>query len=115
MQVRTTKCLLIGALLGVAATSAFAGNDEMSNGCAALPSHAELKAALSAATIAEASGLNLQMWGTIVDRDGIVSFGALGVGGLKMKIHRAAIARLFESNDQVLDAESIFELAEGVA
>ena len=72
MQLRTTRCLLLGALLSVAATSAFAGNDDMSNGCAALPSYSDLKSALSAATITEASGLNLQMWGTIVDRDGIV-------------------------------------------
>ncbi len=28
-----------------------------------------------------------------------------------MKIHKAAIARLFQSNDQTLDAEQIFDLA----
>ena len=38
-------------------------------------------------------------------------FGALGVGGLKMKIHKACIARLFERNDLVLDAETIAEVA----
>ena len=38
----------------------------------ALPKYAELKAALAAATSAETSGLNNQMWGTIVDRDGVV-------------------------------------------
>jgi hypothetical protein len=27
-----------------------------------------------------------------------------------MKIHKAAVARLFESNDQVLDAEEIYQL-----
>ena len=47
-----------------------------------------------------------------VDRDGVLGYGALGVGDLKMKIHRAAVARLFESNDQVLDAEQIYALAE---
>src|SRR5947209_7087628 len=36
--------------------------------------------------------------------NGVFGYGALGVGGTKMKIHRAAVARLFESNDQVLDA-----------
>ncbi len=46
-----------------------------------------------------------------VDRDGVLSYGALGVGDLKMKIHRAAVARLFESNDQVLDAQQIYALA----
>jgi Fe2+ or Zn2+ uptake regulation protein len=29
-----------------------------------------------------------------------------------MKIHRAAIVRLFESNDQVLDAEEVYALAQ---
>jgi hypothetical protein len=46
-----------------------------------------------------------------VERDGVTVFGALGVGGLKMKIHKACIARLFERNDQVLDAETIAEVA----
>jgi methylenetetrahydrofolate/methylenetetrahydromethanopterin dehydrogenase (NADP+) len=45
------------------------------------------------------------------DRDGVTTFGALGVGNLKMKIHKACIAKLFEKNDQVLDAESIADVA----
>lgn len=45
------------------------------------------------------------------EREGLIAYGALGVGGTKMKIHKAAIARLFESNDQVLDAEQVYELA----
>ncbi len=45
------------------------------------------------------------------DRDGVICFGALGVGSLKMKLHRACIARLFERNDLVLDAESIATVA----
>jgi NAD(P)-dependent dehydrogenase (short-subunit alcohol dehydrogenase family) len=43
------------------------------------------------------------------ERESIVWYGAVGVGN--MKIHKAAIARLFESNDQVLDAEEIYALA----
>jgi hypothetical protein len=35
-------------------------------------------------------------------------YGAIGVGGLKMKIHKAAIARLFGSNDLVLDTATIY-------
>jgi hypothetical protein len=38
-------------------------------------------------------------------------FGALGVGKLKMKLHKQCIQRLFEKNDLVLDAESIADLA----
>ena len=45
-------------------------------------------------------------------REGVTTFGALGIGGLKMKIHKACIAKLFEKNDLVLDAESIAELAD---
>jgi hypothetical protein len=48
------------------------------------------------------------------DRDGIICYGAIGVGGTKMKIHRAAVARLFERNDQVLDAEEVYALGEGL-
>jgi hypothetical protein len=49
-----------------------------------------------------------------VQQDGITTFGALGVGGLKLKVHKACIARLFERNDLVLDAETIFEVAQEV-
>jgi hypothetical protein len=44
-------------------------------------------------------------------RDGTTTFGALGVGGFKMKVHKRCIARLFESNDAVLDAETIADVA----
>jgi uncharacterized protein GlcG (DUF336 family) len=40
--------------------------------CFGLPGYAALKNALAAATSAETSGLNNQMWGTVVSRDGVV-------------------------------------------
>lgn len=45
------------------------------------------------------------------ERDGVRAYGALAIGRLKMKLHKACIARLFERNDQVLDAEAIYDLA----
>jgi hypothetical protein len=45
------------------------------------------------------------------DYGGKLAFGALGIGGLKLRLHRACIARLFERNDLVLDAEAILALA----
>jgi hypothetical protein len=45
-----------------------------------------------------------------VTKDGVICYGAIGVGDLKMKLHRAAIAALFEANDRVLDAEEIYSL-----
>jgi methylenetetrahydrofolate/methylenetetrahydromethanopterin dehydrogenase (NADP+) len=50
-----------------------------------------------------------------VDRDGVKVFGALGAGKLKMKLHKACIARLFERNDLVLDAETIADIAREIA
>jgi hypothetical protein len=46
------------------------------------------------------------------ERDGQIVYGAIGVGGLKMKIHKAAIVRLFESNGAILDIEQVFELGQ---
>jgi hypothetical protein len=46
-----------------------------------------------------------------VERDGVLCFGALAVGNLKMKIHKAAIARLFERNDLLLDIKELFALS----
>ena len=45
------------------------------------------------------------------DRGGVVCYGALGIGGTKMKIHKAAIAKLFEVNNAVLDIEEVYEIA----
>jgi hypothetical protein len=47
-----------------------------------------------------------------VEHDGAICYGAIGVGATKMKVHRAAVASLFESNDKVLDAEEIYQLAQ---
>ena len=48
-------------------------------------------------------------------RDGVFCYGAIGVGGTKMKIHKAALRKLFESNGQVLDAEQIFAIGQELA
>jgi len=45
------------------------------------------------------------------EKHGKIIFGALGIGGLKMKVHRACVARLFESNELVLGAEEIYAIA----
>ena len=37
--------------------------------------------------------------------------GALAIGGPKMKVHKACVRRLFESNDQVLDTEEVYAIA----
>jgi hypothetical protein len=46
-----------------------------------------------------------------VTRDGVRAFGAFGVGNFKTKLHKACVARLFQRNDLVLDAEAIADVA----
>ncbi len=45
------------------------------------------------------------------ERDGKKVLGALGVGGPKMKTHKACIRRLFESNDVILNADGVYAVA----
>lgn len=45
------------------------------------------------------------------EREGKRVFGALSVGSLKMKVHKACVARLFERNDGVLDIDEIYNIA----
>ncbi|HYJ58653.1 MAG TPA: NADP-dependent methylenetetrahydromethanopterin/methylenetetrahydrofolate dehydrogenase [Methyloceanibacter sp.] len=49
------------------------------------------------------------------ERSGKIVFGALGIGGLKLKLHRGCIGKLFESSEGVLDAEQIYALAKEMA
>jgi len=73
MKKSLTPLVLKSSFLALASAVAFAqvpGSQQ--NGCSALPNQAALKTALTSATATETSGLNNQMWGVIVDRDGIV-------------------------------------------
>ncbi|GFE79896.1 hypothetical protein GCM10011487_18960 [Steroidobacter agaridevorans] len=64
-----TSC--ITALTVVSATAAAQGEGQGSS-CAALPSYSQLKTALTAAREQANGGFNLDMWGSVVNRDGIV-------------------------------------------
>ncbi|QAZ39007.1 methylenetetrahydrofolate dehydrogenase [Methylibium sp. Pch-M] len=44
-------------------------------------------------------------------RHGKTVFGAIGFGALKIALHRACIARMFEQQDLVLDGEEIYAIA----
>ncbi|MEM7456477.1 MAG: methylene-tetrahydromethanopterin dehydrogenase N-terminal domain-containing protein [Planctomycetota bacterium] len=49
------------------------------------------------------------------ERNGTLCYGAIGVGGLKMKIHKQCIRTLFESNDCVLATREIYEIGKKMA
>lgn len=64
---------LLASCLVLSAAAAFADPDQTRPGdCRGLPSYNKLKTALAAAVQAETSGLNNQMWGTLVNRDGVL-------------------------------------------
>jgi uncharacterized protein GlcG (DUF336 family) len=80
---QTTRAILaVGFTLSIAATMALAGESEpyadgedggsVSSACAGLPSHHALQTALEGARAASNGGFDLDMWGTIVNRDGVV-------------------------------------------
>jgi len=61
-----TSLALVGSLVLGAGTARAEGP------CAALPSHATLASALATARAAENGGFDLDMWATVVNRDGVV-------------------------------------------
>ena len=74
----------------------------------------ELKVAIDLNAVPPLGIEGVEVTDKAAQRDGVVCYGAVGVGDTKMKIHKAAVARLFERNDQVLDAEEIFALGQNL-
>ncbi|MDZ4685247.1 MAG: NADP-dependent methylenetetrahydromethanopterin/methylenetetrahydrofolate dehydrogenase [Planctomycetaceae bacterium] len=73
-----------------------------------------LKVAIDLNAVPPAGVEGIEMMDKAVDRHGVVCYGAIGVGGTKMKIHTAAVQKLFESNDRVLDTAAIFEIGQSL-
>ena len=80
MLIPISKAVLgIGLALSLATTTAMAADDGSEpagpvtwHGCAALPTHDQLEDALDYARAQANGGFNLDMWGTVVNRDGVV-------------------------------------------
>jgi uncharacterized protein GlcG (DUF336 family) len=75
--------IIAGVLAGTAALSTAAAGPDSERGsdangadlrqnCSALPTHHQLQTALASARAQSNGGFNLDMWGTIVNRDGVV-------------------------------------------
>jgi hypothetical protein len=45
------------------------------------------------------------------EKSGKRFYGAIAIGNFKMKVHRGAVASLFDSNDQFLDETTIYDIA----
>ena len=75
-----------------------------------LQSISTLKLAIDLNAVAPAGIAGVEVMDKAKDRGGVLTYGAIGVGGTKMKIHHAAVRRLFEANDRRFDTAAIFEL-----
>src|SRR5204862_6753163 len=64
--------LVVAVACALAASSAMQNTDDQGFSCSNLPNSSALKNAIASATAAETSGLNNQMWATLVNRDGVV-------------------------------------------
>lgn len=76
-----------------------------------LASRSDIKVVIDANAVPPAGIQGVEAMDKAKAVDGILQYGALGVGGYKMKIHKAALAGLFDANDRIYDAEAIFDLA----
>ncbi|WP_218944079.1 heme-binding protein [Marinobacter changyiensis] len=84
--------------------------------CRGLPDHSTLKTALEAAVLAETSGLDFEMWATIVNRDGVVCAvafsgddrGAQWPGSRVISAQKANTANAFSLDGLALSTANLF-------
>jgi len=111
----------IGLVMGCVVTFPIAGWAQVpglaiADGCRGLPDSAALKTALTAAVNDETSGLDFQMWATIVDRDGIVCAvafsgadrGAQWPGSRVISAQKANTANAFSLNGLALSTANLY-------
>jgi len=84
--------------------------------CGALPSHGALQTALEAAVLAETSGLDFDMWATVVNRDGVVCAvafsgsdrGSQWPGSRAISAQKANTANAFSLDGLALSTANLF-------
>ena len=97
---------LAGAQIVIAAGAA--GVELMSGDvCASSP---PLKVAIDMNAVPPLGIAGVEAMDKAKERGGVICYGAIGVGGAKMKIHKAALQRLFTANNLVLDAEEVLAI-----
>jgi uncharacterized protein GlcG (DUF336 family) len=116
---RFSKTLAIALCAAALPATLWADDDDKggnSNNCSKLPSYSQLKTALTAAVATENSGLNLEMWATIVDRDGVVCAvafsgadrGSQWPGSRVISAQKANTANSFSLNGLVLSTANLY-------
>lgn len=110
MQKRLSRSVSVAVCSALFAVACAAQNNNFDNGsetgCATLPHWSEFQAALVQAVSAETSGLNNHMWGTLVDRSGIVcvvAFSGSNSGAQWLGSRAIAAQKANTANDFSLD------------
>ncbi len=75
---------------------------------------ADLKVAIDLNAVPPAGLGGIDLMDKAVVKNHVTCYGAIGVGGTKMKIHTAAIKRLFEANDLLLDTAAIYDIGKSL-
>lgn len=91
--------------------------------CTGLPSYAQLKAALNSAVSTDTSGFDLNMWATVVDRDGVVcavafsgaNRGAQWPGSRVISAQKANTANSFSLNGLALSTGNLYSAVQGTS
>lgn len=73
-----------------------------------------LKLAIDLNAVAPSGIEGVEVMDRAREHAGYLAYGAIGIGGTKMKIHHAAIKNLFTANDRVLDTVAIYELGKSI-
>lgn len=114
---------IVACVLVTSAIGAQADDKIYKNGCGALPNQAQLKAALKQAVLDETTGLNLDMWATVVDRDGVVcavAFSGLNraeqwPGSRVISAQKANTANAFSLNGLSLSTANLYSAVQGTS
>jgi len=106
--------------LAATAVGVIADDEDRGSGCKDLPSWSTLKTALDAAVLTETSGLNNQMWATLVNRDGVVCAvafsgtdrGAQWPGSRVISSQKANTANAFSLDTLALSTARLYTLVQ---
>ncbi len=124
IQILATSTILLSALSVHAESDGNLGYvGRNANGCKGLPSYEQLKSALVSAVAADSTGFNLNMWATIVDRDGVVCAvafsgadrGSQWPGSRVISAQKANTANAFSLDALALSTANLYSAVQGTS
>jgi len=74
----------------------------------------DLKVAIDLNAVPPVGIEGIEVFDKAAEQNGVFCYGAIGVGGTKMKIHKAAVRKLFTANDLLLDTAAVFETGQNL-